>query len=64
MKKSLDGRAQHRLISIFLLPLIIPLWLTGWILSLIGSQKPFSKPANQGKPRILHKKHLITMSKK
>jgi hypothetical protein len=56
MKKSPDSRTHHRLISIFLLPVIIPLWLTGWILSLIGSQKPLSQTTNQRNPRILYNK--------
>lgn len=55
MKKSFHSNSQNRLISTFLLPVIISLWLIGWILSWIGSLKSVSPNTTKINQLIHHK---------
>ncbi|MCJ7647975.1 MAG: hypothetical protein MUP85_05135 [Candidatus Lokiarchaeota archaeon] len=41
MKNSYNNGLRRRVISVIILPIITPLWIMGWILSYVGSQKTF-----------------------
>jgi hypothetical protein len=50
MKKVFGGESQNRWFSVILLPIIIPLWVIGWILFTVGLEKDVSKKDTSKNP--------------
>ena len=60
MKNSYNNGLRRRVISVIILPIITPLWIMGWILSYVGSQKTF--PIDISKEQLIFQK--ITLKDK
>jgi hypothetical protein len=58
MKKVFGGGSQNRWFSVLLLPIIIPLWVIGWILFTVGLEKDFSKKNTSKNNNRFHKEIL------
>lgn len=60
MKNSYNNGLRRRVLSVIILPIITPLWIMGWILSYVGSQKTF--PIDISKEQLIIQK--ITLKDK
>jgi hypothetical protein len=63
MKKVFGGGSQNRWFSVLLLPIIIPLWVIGWILYTVGLEKDVSK-INTTKNNNCLNKEIMNKSEK